>query len=112
MADMRHLPFPDGTFAGVWCSASLLRLPKQDAPGTLAVMHRVLRPGGPLMLAVQAGAGEAWETWPDGTVERFFARHRPDEIAARLAEAGFTVNERHAEQATNRSWLRMLATRT
>lgn len=110
--DMRHLPFPDGSFAGVWCSASLLHLPKQDAPGALAEMQRVLVPGGPLMLAVQAGDSEGWEPAPYGPVERFFARYRPDEIEARLAEAGFTLEERHDELSPTRHWLRMLATRS
>jgi ubiquinone/menaquinone biosynthesis C-methylase UbiE len=109
--DMRRLPFADDSFGGVWCSASLLHLPKQDAPGALAEMHRVLAPGGPLMLAIQQGDGEAWETWPYGTVERFFARYQPDEIARLLTEAGFTVVERHAELTPTRHWLRLLATR-
>jgi SAM-dependent methyltransferase len=110
--DMRDLPFADGVFGGVWSSASLLHLPKQDAPRALAEMRRVLAPHGPLMLSIQEGDGEAWETWPYGTVERFFARYRPDEITATLDAAGFQVTERHVEQTPNRPWLRLLASRT
>jgi ubiquinone/menaquinone biosynthesis C-methylase UbiE len=110
--DMRDVPFTDGAFGGVWSSASLLHLPKQDAPRALAEMHRVLAPRGPLMLSIQEGDGEVWETWPDGTVERFFARYRPEELAALLDTAGFQVTERHVEQTPNRRWLRLLATRT
>jgi SAM-dependent methyltransferase len=36
-ADMRMLPFRDAVFGGVWCSASLLHLPKLDAPGAAPV---------------------------------------------------------------------------
>jgi ubiquinone/menaquinone biosynthesis C-methylase UbiE len=110
--DMRRLPFGDGACGGIWSSASLLHLPKQDAPRSLAEMHRVLAPGGPLMLAIQEGEGEVWETWPYGTVERFFARYLPAEAEALLAAAGFAVRDRHAEQAPNRRWLRFLATRS
>jgi SAM-dependent methyltransferase len=110
--DMRALPFPSGTFGGIWCSASLLHLPKCDALRALTEMHRVAVTGGPLMLTVQEGDSEGWEPAPYGPVERFFARYRSDEIAVRLAEAGFVVTERHVEETPNRRWLRLLATRT
>lgn len=110
--DMRRLPFPDGAFGGVWCSASLLHLPKRDAPSALAEMHRVLAPRGPLMLAIQQGEGEGWEPAPYGPVERFFARYRPDEAGALLTAADFTIVERHTEETTSRRWLRLLATRS
>jgi SAM-dependent methyltransferase len=110
--DMRALPFPSGAFGGIWSSASLLHLPKPDAPRALAEMHRVLAPGSPLLLAVQEGDSEGWEPAPYGPVERFFARYRSDEIAPRLAESGFVVTERHVEETPTRRWLRLLATRT
>ncbi|MBM0227704.1 MULTISPECIES: class I SAM-dependent methyltransferase [Micromonospora] len=51
-ADLLRLPFRAGAFGGVWCSASLLHLPKAAAPATLGGIRRVLRPGGPLLLSV------------------------------------------------------------
>ncbi|MEV0394861.1 class I SAM-dependent methyltransferase [Polymorphospora rubra] len=87
--DMRGLPFRDGVFAGVWCSASLLHLPKAFAPVVLAEVGRVLRPGGVLMVALKEGGGEGWEDesfWnPSGGVTRFFARYAPAEVDALLA---------------------------
>jgi SAM-dependent methyltransferase len=109
--DMRALPFPDGAFGGIWSSASMLHLPKQDAPGALAEMHRVLAADGPLLLAIQGGDSEGWEPAPYGPVERFFARYRSDEAEALLAEAGFAVAECHVEETPTRRWLRFLATR-
>jgi ubiquinone/menaquinone biosynthesis C-methylase UbiE len=109
--DMRYLPFDDGVVGGVWCSASLLHLPKRDAPRALAEMHRILAPRGPLLLAIQEGEGEGWESWPYGTVERLFARYRPDEAEALLAAAGFAVLERRTGEAPNRRWLTFLSTR-
>jgi ubiquinone/menaquinone biosynthesis C-methylase UbiE len=73
-ADMRHLPFQRGCFQGVWCGATLLHLPKADAPRALTEVHRVLTPEGAVFLSVQEGMGEGWEhTTHDGKpIERFF----------------------------------------
>lgn len=110
--DMRHLPFGDETFGGVWCSASLLHLPKRDAPGALVEMRRVLPPDGPLLLGIQEGDGEGWEPSPYGVpVDRFFARYRPDEAEAMVAGAGFVIRECRTGVAPNRRWLTLLATR-
>jgi ubiquinone/menaquinone biosynthesis C-methylase UbiE len=110
--DMRSLPFGDDVFGGVWCSASLLHLPKPDAPGALAEMYRVLAPGGPLLLAIQEGDSEGWEPSPyEVPAERFFARYRQDEAEAMLGGAGFTILERRTGVAPNRRWLTVLATR-
>jgi ubiquinone/menaquinone biosynthesis C-methylase UbiE len=43
--DIGKLPFRDGSFHAVWCIASLLHVPKAEAPAALAEMRRVLRPG-------------------------------------------------------------------
>ncbi|MFN8637249.1 MAG: class I SAM-dependent methyltransferase [Chloroflexota bacterium] len=110
--DMCAQPFPDATFAGVWCSASLLHLPKQLAPRALAGMRRILAPSGPLLLGIQEGDGEGWETGAyDAPIERFFARYHPDEARALLATAGFEVQKLHTGEARNRRWLTYLSTR-
>ena len=86
---MRNLPFREGSFAGVWCIAALLHVPKEDAPATLADMRRVLRHAGYFALSLQEGEGEEWNAgYVDGVV-RFFARYHAPEIAALLADAGF-----------------------
>ena len=96
---------------GIWCSASLLHLPKRDAPHVLAEMRRIVRPGGPLFLVMQEGDGEAWEHGAYGApVERFFARYRRSEIEALLNTAGFRVRERLTGAAGTRRWLNLLAT--
>ena len=48
-ADARALPFPDAAFDTALCTFSLCAIP--DEPGAIAEMHRVLRPGGLLLLA-------------------------------------------------------------
>lgn len=110
--DMRRLAFASGLFHAVWCSASLLHLPKADAPFALAEMRRVLVPGGVLMVALHAGEGEGWEPSAyAGPVERFFARYTLEEAEALLASTGFAVHERGESAAGTRRWLRFLATR-
>ncbi|MGH2351732.1 MAG: class I SAM-dependent methyltransferase [Chloroflexota bacterium] len=110
-ADMRRLPFARETFDGVWCMASLLHLPKSDAPLALREMRRVLAPGGAIAIGIQEGEGEVWEAGAYGhPVERFFARYGPEEADVLLAEAGFRVRERGLSTAGTRRWLRFLAT--
>lgn len=110
--DMRHLPFADDAFGGIWCSASLLHLPKADAPAALAEIRRVSVPASPFLLGIQEGTGEGWEASPYGPGERFFARYRPDEAEAMLVKAGFTIQERRTGVAPNRRWLTYLATQS
>jgi ubiquinone/menaquinone biosynthesis C-methylase UbiE len=87
--DLLRLPFRAGAFGGVWCSASLLHLPKAAAPAALAGIRRVLPPGGPLLLSLKEGEGESWERWPGETADRFFAWYRLEEIEDLLTGAGF-----------------------
>ncbi|MBA2363070.1 MAG: class I SAM-dependent methyltransferase [Chloroflexia bacterium] len=113
--DMRHLDFPDSAFGGIWCMASLLHLPKAEAPRALAEMRRVLVPAGVLALTIQEGEGEVWESEAYGhPVERFFARYSRRDAERMLAGAGFLVLEsERADSARERprmtSWLSFLA---
>ncbi|NES14351.1 MULTISPECIES: class I SAM-dependent methyltransferase [Micromonospora] len=108
--DLLRLPFRAGVFGGVWCSASLLHLPKAAAPVALAEVRRVLRPGGPLLLSLQAGDREGWEQWPGEEAARFFARYRPAEAEALLIAAGFRVLRRERDATpTGKEWLCHLA---
>jgi len=109
--DLRHLAFRDGRFGGVWCAASLLHLPKAEAPDTLRELRRVLRPGGLLHLSIQEGEGEQWESNPYGTAERLFARYLAEEAAALLHDAGFAVLDLVVNDAGTRRWLSFLARR-
>jgi ubiquinone/menaquinone biosynthesis C-methylase UbiE len=106
--DLGKLPFHAGSFAGVWCIASLLHVPKAEAPAALAEVRRVLRPGGVLALAMQEGEGEEWNAGHVEGVLRFFARYSADEMAGLLEGAGFRVLEQERERV-GRMWLRYLA---
>ncbi|MDO3701210.1 class I SAM-dependent methyltransferase [Micromonospora sp. C28SCA-DRY-2] len=108
--DLLRLPFRPATLGGVWCSASLLHLPKADAPAALAGVRRVLRPGCPLLLSLKEGDGERWERWPGEAVDRYFARYRLPEIEAVLAGAGLVPLRRERDSSpVGESWLAVLA---
>jgi ubiquinone/menaquinone biosynthesis C-methylase UbiE len=110
--DMRALAFPAGSFDVVWCIAALLHLPKGEAPVALAEMHRVLKPGGVMALALQAGRGEVWEPAPytnHPQEARFFARYSAEEAEAMLQRAGFSIFECGFDEGRYRQWLRFLS---
>jgi ubiquinone/menaquinone biosynthesis C-methylase UbiE len=108
--DMLSLSFAEDSFAGIWCSAALLHLPKADAPLALREMHRILRKDGILDLAIQQGEGEGLEVNPyNSEGKRFFARYSPDEMSNLLARAGFTVFETETTSRGPRTWLRFVA---
>ncbi|MXY37091.1 MAG: class I SAM-dependent methyltransferase, partial [Dehalococcoidia bacterium] len=54
------LPFRAGTFDGVWASASLLHLAREDAARGLAEIRRVLVDDGACYCSIQRGSGEGW----------------------------------------------------
>jgi ubiquinone/menaquinone biosynthesis C-methylase UbiE len=107
--DMRFLGLTTGKFDGVWCCASLLHLPKGDAPAALTEMGRILQRGGLLFLSMQEGDGQAWEACPYAPVERFFARYTHEELASLLAQTAFSVVETASNEGGPRRWLQVFA---
>jgi ubiquinone/menaquinone biosynthesis C-methylase UbiE len=57
-ADMRELPVEDGALGGLVAFYSIIHLPRTDAVVALREFHRVLVPGGPVLLAFHRGEGE------------------------------------------------------
>ncbi|MEI5527688.1 methyltransferase domain-containing protein [Streptomyces brasiliscabiei] len=95
-ADAVDLPFADGSFDGAWAIESLLHITDQTA--ALAEIHRVVRPGGRLVVADlcqrEPFAGEDRAVL-DGMLRTYeIARIcTPDEHRAHLAEAGWQLLE-------------------
>jgi ubiquinone/menaquinone biosynthesis C-methylase UbiE len=88
--DAEQLPFSGSAFDTVVCTLSLCAIPDQAAAVT--EMHRVLRPGGHLLLVDHieyARVPLRWVEWL--RTRRHAARRRPLDI---VVEAGFTI-ERH-----------------
>jgi SAM-dependent methyltransferase len=68
-------------FDGIWASASLLHVPKQEMPGVLQTCHDALVPGGVLYACFKKGTGEAFR---EG---RFFNDYTESELLETLARS-------------------------
>lgn len=99
LMDLRRLELPDACCRAVWCSASLLHLPKQITPRAVAELARVARRGAPLALFLKGATARPeqeiipypFTTEPD--VPRFFAYYTPEDAQALARAAGFVVCE-------------------
>ncbi|MDN3294941.1 methyltransferase domain-containing protein [Streptomyces ficellus] len=92
---MTALDMADGALAGVVAWYSLIHIAPRDVPAVLAEFHRVLAPGGHLLLAFQVGDEPLRLTEALGhAVSLDFHRWSPDRLAALLDGAGFTLDAR------------------
>ena len=57
VSDVRQLPFAEASLGGVVAFYSLIHLPRAELGVALAEIHRVLRPGGRLLLSAHEGEG-------------------------------------------------------
>lgn len=95
--DLRRLELPDSCCRGVWCSASLLHIPRKTAPRAMRELARVARPGAPVIVFLKRlGEGEPERMLPYPFPEvtdmpRFYAFYTPDEARALAEGAGLTV---------------------
>jgi ubiquinone/menaquinone biosynthesis C-methylase UbiE len=92
-ADARALPLAAASCRAAAAFYLLHHLPATALPGMLAELRRVLEPGGTLVIATHLGSGPQWVTseW-NGITERVaVACHSKDDLAARVAAAGFGV---------------------
>ncbi|MEW2518800.1 class I SAM-dependent methyltransferase [Actinacidiphila alni] len=91
---MEALAVPDGSLAGVVARWSVIHTPPAGVPPVLAEFHRVLAPGGHLLIGFSASDGPGHPTQVfDHTVA---PAHRwwPDHLAALLRDAGLTETAR------------------
>ncbi|MFJ4688042.1 class I SAM-dependent methyltransferase [Streptomyces sp. NPDC088789] len=94
----------DGSLAGVVSMYSSIHTPVELLPALFAEFHRVLRPGGQLLLAFQVGDAPRTLTEPFGhPVTLDFLRRRPERMAALLEEAGFAMFSRTVREADEAS---------
>ncbi|MGC9418761.1 MAG: class I SAM-dependent methyltransferase [Rhodovulum sp.] len=71
-------------FDGVWASFCLLHAPRAALPRHLSAIHRALRPGGRVMVAMKLGTGEARDS-----IGRLYTYVTRDELCGLLGDAGF-----------------------
>lgn len=90
---MTELALTDGSVAGLVAWYSLIHVPDEEIGSVLAHFHRVLRPGGPLLLSFHVGDERKLKTEGYGghPMNVYVHRRLPDRLAARLDDAGFDV---------------------
>lgn len=90
--DMRKLKFAPSFFEGIWASASLLHLKREEVPDVLRQFNTLLKPTGVLFISVKQGEGEADVVEKlAGSLSRHFTYFEPSELKELLKKAGFTV---------------------
>lgn len=77
------------TYDGIWANFCLLHAPRTDMPRHLAALHRALKPGGLLHIALKTGTGEKRDP-----IGRLYTYYTDAELTGLLANAGFTVTSR------------------
>lgn len=94
VGSLTDLPFPDDSFAGVMLWYSAIHTPPAGQPRIFAEAARVLRPGGHLLIGLQAGEGSRdlsaayREFGHEVELERYL--YTADEVAALFGGAGLT----------------------
>jgi SAM-dependent methyltransferase len=109
--DLRRPPLQPGSLGGIWSCAALLHVPRKDVPATLEAWRRLLRPDGRLALMTAIGDEDAWERvdYVDGDLQRWFVRHRREDLLTLVSGAGFTVAS-YGERTSHRQWALIVAT--
>lgn len=105
-ADMRHLPIGQQV-DGIWASASLLHLQRDDLLPTLKEFWRVLKPRGLLYVSVKQGEGEAWVAAEKygHDLRRFFTFWQPQLLDPLLETAAFHILKATEEEGKHDCWL-------
>jgi SAM-dependent methyltransferase len=93
-----------GPWDGVWISAVLMHVAREDVPVLLARLHTATRPGGTMYLSVQEGDGESWLTRGHVAGSRHFTFWRERPLREALETAGWRVEVRRSETASG-TWL-------
>ncbi|MEV6942306.1 class I SAM-dependent methyltransferase [Streptomyces sp. NPDC051172] len=89
---MLELDLPDGALAAAVSWYSTIHTPVDRLPSLFAEFHRVLAPGGHMLVAFQVGDRTRYHDRPWGhQVSLGFQRRQPDDMAALLTKAGFTL---------------------
>ena len=89
--DMRFLPFAP-QIDGLWASASLLHLKREEIFPTLTQFHQILRTNGILYLATKLGDGDEWTSSSYGhEMPRYFTYWQPENLDKMLHEVGFAI---------------------
>lgn len=100
LGSMTALDRPDGRLGGVLAMYSVIHIPPSELPGVFAEFHRVVAPGGWVMLGFQFGDGTPRHIteWFGHDISLYQHRHPPELVAETLTDAGFAVQTQAKRQ--------------
>ncbi|MFT4084359.1 MAG: class I SAM-dependent methyltransferase [Nocardioides sp.] len=90
---MTDLGWDEHSIAGLLAFWSVIHVPDQAIPGVFGQFHRVLRPGGPLLVGFHAGRGKSHTSrgYTGRAINVDSYRREPREVSAWLRDAGFVI---------------------
>ncbi len=92
VGSMTALDLDDAGVTGICAWYSIIHVPDEHLPAVFAEFHRVLKPGGHVVLAFQVGDETGRRTEAYGReIALTFHRRPPERVAALLAAAGLPV---------------------
>lgn len=103
---------PGRAYDGVWASASLIHVARNDLPAVATRLADATRTDGLLHAALKEGDGETWSTHGSVAAPRHFTFWREASLRDVLEEARWSVVEvDHVAGLRGDSWLNVLARR-
>ncbi|MFF1818701.1 class I SAM-dependent methyltransferase [Kribbella sp. NPDC058245] len=92
VGSMTALEFPDESFGGVVTWWSIIHLPRDVVPEALSEFHRVLAPGGVLLMGFHVGEESTHKTsgYGDLPMDVWVHRWLPEQLTELAVAAGFT----------------------
>ncbi|WP_067505606.1 class I SAM-dependent methyltransferase [Actinoplanes sp. TFC3] len=94
VGSMTALDLPERSVTGLLAWFSLIHVPDAEVPAVLADFHRILQPGGIVLIGFHAGSGSHLKTsgYGDHPMTVYVHRRTLTQTASWLAEAGFTID--------------------
>ncbi|MFE2753688.1 class I SAM-dependent DNA methyltransferase [Actinosynnema sp. NPDC059335] len=105
VGSMLDLDLPDGALGGAVAWYSVIHVPWEEHPAVFAEFHRVLAPGGLLLMAFQVGdTVRRHEQGYGHDILLDVYRLDPDRVLGQLAEAGFEPHTRVEREPVDPQW--------
>lgn len=93
VADMRALPLADASLGGIVAFYSLIHIPETEHPAVLQEWHRVIQPGGRLLVSFHRGEeSRHFDEWWGEQVNLDFRFFMTEAVVVALTEAGFSID--------------------